>query len=258
MFSITYHSVFITHNSKLMDSTERKSIGYVLKFCFHHSIIWFFSDELAKLKTTFWCFWVMKTELWWYFDKYTHIRDPWSESSQIHSDILLSPALHQRLHILSFFFFSCWVWAGFLYSFFFQFILGFLFFFFFFFTSHDLFSSFFPLLVLSKLYSVICCGVEGVGGVNGRICYSGLIWCFVICRVIFIFIFIFFSVGCWFWCLVSIVATITSFQRFTKPPTQIQKKKKNSLTCTVATLKEKYIGRKKESIFFFLFIKKNE
>jgi len=25
--------------------------------------------------------------------------------------------------------------------------------------------------------------VEGVGGVNGRICYGGLVWCFVICTV---------------------------------------------------------------------------
>ena len=57
---------------------------------------------------------------------------------------------------------------------------GFLFLFFFLF-------SVFPLLVLSKLYSVICCGVEGVGGVNGRICYDGLVWCFVVCMVMVFF-----------------------------------------------------------------------
>ena len=55
---------------------------------------------------------------------------------------------------------------------------------FFFFSSFSFFLSslltifsrlFFALLVLSKLYSVICCGVEGVGGVNDRICYGGLV-----------------------------------------------------------------------------------
>ena len=37
--------------------------GCVFKFCFHYSILWFFSNKLAKLKTTFGYFWVMETEL---------------------------------------------------------------------------------------------------------------------------------------------------------------------------------------------------
>ena len=41
--------------------------------------------------------------------------------------------------------------------------------------SQSLLFSVFPLLVLSKLYSVICCCVEGVGGVNGWIYYGGLV-----------------------------------------------------------------------------------
>ena len=44
--------------------------------------------------------------------------------------------------------------------------------------------------------------------------------------------------------------TITSFQRFTKPQTQTQKKKKK-LTCTVATLKAEDTDRE-ESIFSLL------
>ena len=50
--------------------------GDVFSFCFYHSIIWFLSDELWKLKTHFRCFQVMKTELWWHFCKYTHIEGP--------------------------------------------------------------------------------------------------------------------------------------------------------------------------------------
>ena len=34
------------------------------------------SNELVKLKTSFWYFWVMKTELWWHSCKYTHIEGP--------------------------------------------------------------------------------------------------------------------------------------------------------------------------------------
>ena len=37
--------------------------GFVFSFCFHHSILWFLSDELWKLKTHFRCFQVIKTEL---------------------------------------------------------------------------------------------------------------------------------------------------------------------------------------------------
>ena len=73
MFSITHHSVFIIHNSKLWVPRRGSLFGCVFKFCFHHSILWFLSDELAKLKTTFGCFWIMETELWWHFYKYTHI-----------------------------------------------------------------------------------------------------------------------------------------------------------------------------------------
>ena len=67
----------------------------------------------------------------------------------------------------SFFFHSfslgLWAWVLFLFiSFFLHFSRSFLF-------------SVFPLLVLSKLYSVMCCRVEGVGGVNGRIYYGGLV-----------------------------------------------------------------------------------
>ena len=76
------------------------------------------------------------------------------------------------------------------------FFLFFFFFFFFlsFFTSHNIFSSFFPLLVLSKLYSVICCGV---GGVNGWICYGGLVWCFVVCTMMVFFNWVLGSVNGW-------------------------------------------------------------
>ena len=60
--------------------------------------------------------------------------------------------------------------------------------------SQSLLFSVFPLLVLSKLYSVICCCVEGVGGVNGWIYYGGLVWCFVVCMMM-----VFVLVGSWVW-----------------------------------------------------------
>ena len=125
---------------------------------------------------------------------------PWQRVVKSTSDLLLSSIPHQRLHY-SYASLLSHHTRLLLFSLFFNFHIGFLglvsffFFFFFFFHSFSLgfwawflfflsfflhFSrsfliSFFPLLVLSKLYSVICCGVEGVGGVNGRICYGGLI-----------------------------------------------------------------------------------
>ena len=50
---------------------RERLFGFVFKFCFHYSILWFFSNELAKLKTSFGCFWVMEIELCWHFCKYT-------------------------------------------------------------------------------------------------------------------------------------------------------------------------------------------
>ena len=54
---------------------ERSLFGFIFKFCFHHSIFWFLSDELWKLKTHFRCFQVIETELWWHFCKYTHNKE---------------------------------------------------------------------------------------------------------------------------------------------------------------------------------------
>ena len=103
---------------------QKGVLGFVLNFCFHHSILWFLSYKLTKLKTTFGYFQVMETESWWHFSKYIYLRDPWSESSQIQSDILLSPT---RDVFFFFSFFSHWVWAWFLYSLFFFFFLFFFF-----------------------------------------------------------------------------------------------------------------------------------
>ena len=68
---------------------QKGVFGFVFNFCFYHSILWFLSDELAKLKTTFGCFQVMDTELWWHFGKYTHFWDPRSEKS--HPYFFFSP-----------------------------------------------------------------------------------------------------------------------------------------------------------------------
>ena len=59
---------------------RERLFGFVFKFCFHYSILWFFSNELAKLKTSFWCFWVMEIELCWHFCKYT-CRDTFNNPS---------------------------------------------------------------------------------------------------------------------------------------------------------------------------------
>ena len=57
--------------------------GCVFNFRFYHSIFWFLSDELWKIKTYFKCFQVMDTELWWHFGKHTYLRNPQHVSSQI-------------------------------------------------------------------------------------------------------------------------------------------------------------------------------
>ena len=67
---ITLFSSFIIQ--KWWDPCRERLFGFVFKFCFHHSILWFLNNALAKLKISFWCFWVMETELWWHFCKYTH------------------------------------------------------------------------------------------------------------------------------------------------------------------------------------------
>ena len=105
------------------------------------------------------------------------------------SDLLLSPT--QVVFFLFLFFnsFSLGFWAWVL-SLSLSLSLSFLSFHF----SQSLLFSVFPLLVLSKLYSVICCCVEGVGGVNGWIYYGGLVWCFVVCMMM-----VFVLVGSWVW-----------------------------------------------------------
>ena len=47
--------------------------GCAFSFYFHHSILWFLSDELWKLKTHFKCFQVIKTEFPWHFGNKTHV-----------------------------------------------------------------------------------------------------------------------------------------------------------------------------------------
>ena len=86
-----------------------------------------------------------------------------------------------------------WAWVLFFFLLFLSFFLHF----------SRYFSSFFPFLVLSKLYSVICCGVKGVGGVNGQICYGGLVWCFVICTMIVFFSWVLGLMFC-FYCTKSV------------------------------------------------------
>ena len=46
-----YHSVFCFHHSNHVGPTEEHLFGWVLDYYFHHSILWFLSDELWKLKT---------------------------------------------------------------------------------------------------------------------------------------------------------------------------------------------------------------
>ena len=83
-------------------------------FCFHHSILWFFSDELWKLKTHFRCFQVIETELWWHFCKYTHIEGP----------TVRGPAVTFLL-LIFFFHWVQWVWVVFFFFFFsFSFHIG--------------------------------------------------------------------------------------------------------------------------------------
>ena len=55
----------------------------------------FLSNELTKLKTSFWCFWVMETELWWNFCKYTHIWGTHGQSIVTSRRYFSQP--HQRL-----------------------------------------------------------------------------------------------------------------------------------------------------------------
>ena len=101
----------ITQNWGSHKKKKKTLFGFVSSFCFHHSILWFLSDELAKLKTTFECFWVMETELWWYFYKYTHIsgthgqREVASLPFFFFSLLFLSFLLHRLTQRLFFFFF---------------------------------------------------------------------------------------------------------------------------------------------------------
>ena len=119
--SITHNSIFITHNSKIVGLTERKLIW----ICFHHSILWFLSDELWKLKTHFRCFQVMETKLWWQSCKYTHIDGPTSRNFWLHSPLfffffLFSTFLSVRLSSFSV------LWQASVLYFFFPFLFAFL------------------------------------------------------------------------------------------------------------------------------------
>ena len=75
---------------KWWDPRRESLFGFVFKFCFHHLILWFLSNELWKLKTLFRCFQVMKTELWWQSCKYTHIEGPTNCNFWLHSSLFFS------------------------------------------------------------------------------------------------------------------------------------------------------------------------
>ena len=109
--------------------------GCVFNFRFYHSIFWFLSDELWKIKTHFKCFQVMDTELWWHFGKHTYLRNPQPVSSQIRFFFLfLSLWVVFFFFLFSFsfhvgwssssFFLSRWVWSSLLHPFFFTVGLG--------------------------------------------------------------------------------------------------------------------------------------
>ena len=51
-----YHLIFCFHHPNRVGLTDEHLFGWVLDHCFHHSIIWFLSNELWKLKTLFKCF----------------------------------------------------------------------------------------------------------------------------------------------------------------------------------------------------------
>ena len=72
---ITHNSVFLPHNSKYVSPMKKKKtlLGFVFSFCFYHSILWFLSNKLWKLKTYFRCFWFPKLSFQWHFHNLTHI-----------------------------------------------------------------------------------------------------------------------------------------------------------------------------------------
>ena len=135
--------------------------GWVFIFCFHHPKLTKLSYELVKMKRKKkWCFWVMKTELWWHFCNFTQLMgltfcvlsNPYPLDFPALSSLIIPNfffflcslifcALHHQLVVFFYFFFvSHWVWAWVLFFFCssFSFFLSF-------FAFHDLFSSLFSL-----------------------------------------------------------------------------------------------------------------
>jgi len=94
---IIHHSVFITHNSKLVGSTEKKFVWLCFQVSFPSLNSLFFSDGLWKLKTSFKCFQVMEIELWWHFSNFTQLIGQRSVYSHFNAN-LCSPngSLHTR------------------------------------------------------------------------------------------------------------------------------------------------------------------
>ena len=143
--------------------------GWVFIFCFHHPKLTKLSYELVKMKRKKkWCFWVMKTELWWHFCNFTQLMaltfcvlsNPYPLDFPALSSLIIPNfffflcslifcALHHHLVVFFFFFFFLFFFFCFfcftlglgLGSFFsssFSFFLSF-------FTFHGLFSSLFSL-----------------------------------------------------------------------------------------------------------------
>lgn len=73
--------VSITHHSECWDPWREACLDLFSKFFFHHSILWFLSDELWKLKTHFRCFQVMETKLWWHFGNF--LRSTWAHGKEL-------------------------------------------------------------------------------------------------------------------------------------------------------------------------------
>ena len=165
---------------KWWDPRRESLFRFVFKFRFHHLILWFFSDELWKLKTHFRCFQVMETELWWQSCKYTHIEGPTSRNFWLHSPLFF------------FFFFSIFFLFVSLLSLFVATSIGS------FFLSFFLFSSFSPFSSQThkknksrnKLF-FLCSSLQA----------SGFFFFFLFCR-------------CWCWCCCCCCCGYGGFQSF--------------------------------------------
>ena len=94
VFSITHHSVFITHHSKYVSPMHATLVWLRFHFLFPSLISHIFELWVSEFRNKKLLFWVIKTELRWHDGKFPHTMDPTVSLLSHHTNNIILSSNH--------------------------------------------------------------------------------------------------------------------------------------------------------------------